>query len=516
MLSINSNKQCNHFYPGPIINHNTPSYKTHTIFNPTATSFMKKTNRLTGLLRYAYTNKKIFTLIVMVLPAFIILTVINLYTARTTAAIRAFISGEAEFSRSQKDAFLYLSNYIVMEDEHFYALFQQEIAVPKGDNMAMITYARKGPLSEIRKGFLQGRNNPQDLERITWLYKNFNGIPFMHSSIKTWEESIPFINEADSIGVIVHKKIQEKSFAANQKQALIIRINTLTTTLTLKERRFSAMLATAMRNIDDWLFWINFFSITIILGLLVGYAVVMINRLSQYSNALQANNIELTNINKDLDTFVYSASHDLRSPIASLKGLVNLSLMEEEPLTAKQYLQHMNGMIDRLDNFIKEILDFFRNRRTTITTEKISLHKLIDEALLLVSFMQHDTIEVVKDLAIDEMYTDEFRMKVVLNNLISNAYKYSDINKPAKYIKISSRRVNDQNVITIEDNGIGIKPEDLGRVFDMFYAGRKTNRDTGLGLYIVKEIAQKLNGTVTVDSEVSKGSIFTLSLPVNK
>jgi len=474
---------------------------------------MKKTNRLPRLLRHAYTNKKAFALIVMVLPAFVILTVINFYTARTTAAIRAFISGEAEFSRSQKDAFLYLSNYIVMEDEHFYALFQQEIAVPKGDNLAMITYAKKGSLDEVRKGFLQGRNNPEDLERITWLYKNFSGIPFMHASIKTWEESIPFINEADSIGAMVHKKIQEKSLTPGEKQIIINRINTLTTTLSVKERQFSAMLATAMRNIDNYLFWVNFFSITIILGLLVGYAVVMINRLSQYSNALQTNNKELTSINKDLDTFVYSASHDLRSPIASLKGLVNLSLMEEEPLTAKQYIQHMNGIIDRLDSFIKEILDFFKNRRTAITTGKVSLHKLVDDALLLVSFMQHDAIEVVKELAVDEMYTDELRMKIVLNNLISNAYKYSDLTKAAKYIKITSRCVNNWYIITIEDNGIGIKPEDAGRVFDMFYAGRKTNRDTGLGLYIVKEITQKLHGTVTVTSVPKEGSTFTINLP---
>lgn len=474
---------------------------------------MQKTNGLPGLLPRAYTNQKTFTLIVLVLLAFAILIVINFYTARTTSAIRAFISGESEFSKSQKDAFLYLSNYILTEDEHFYSLFQEEIAVPKGDNIAMITYQNNGPVEEVKKGFLLGRNNPEDFDQMLWLYKNFNSISFMRVPIGIWEESMPFINEADTIGATVHKKILEKNFAPGDKQSTINRINTITATLSAKERRFSTMLTSTIRRIDSYLFWINFCSVAIILGLLVSYAVVMMHKLSQYSTALQKNNEELTALNKELDTFVYSASHDLRSPIASLKGLITLSLAEDEPITARQYLQHMNGVIDRLDNFIKEILDFFRNRRTTITAEKISLQKLIDDALMLVNLVQHNAIRIVKQLDVDEMYGDELRIKIILNNLISNAVKYSDINKDDRFIKITSKRINNRCIINVEDNGIGIKPGDTGRIFDMFFAGRNTNHDTGLGLYIVKEITQKLHGTVTVTSEHNKGSIFTLDLP---
>jgi len=463
---------------------------------------------------YPYTKRKTTGLFVLVIFASLSLIVVNFYTLRITSAIRAYISGESEYSKSQKDAFLHLSNYTRSWDENYWALFVKEMAVPRGDHLARVALALNSTDESIKKGFLMGGNNPVDFDDMIWLYKKFHTLSFMQKAIKAWEEAGPLINEADSLSSQIHAQIEKSNFTPALQQAYLNSINIITAELSKKERIFANVLGNTARTINNYLFWINVFCIVLILGSLVSYAIIMINRLSKVADELERNNIELTNLNRELDTFVYSASHDLRSPIASLRGLIDVTINEEDPDVTISYLELMNNITESLDFFIIQILDFFKNKRTTINTEKLSLQKLADDAITLVRFMPVAcNINITKEINADVLYSDELRMKMILNNLLSNAIKYNDPHKEKRYIKIRTKNVDNRCIIEVEDNGIGIKKEHHQHIFDMFFAMKKTKGSTGLGLYIVKETVQKLHGDIKVVSEINAGSTFIISLP---
>jgi signal transduction histidine kinase len=104
-------------------------------------------------------------------------------------------------------------------------------------------------------------------------------------------------------------------------------------------------------------------------------------------------------------------------------------------------------------------------------------------------------------------------LKIILNNLVSNAIKYSDHSKKNRIVTIRTSQENGSVLLQVEDNGIGIKKEDHGKIFEMFYAGGANNKSSGLGLFITHETVQMLNGRITVDSNPGQGSTFTVTLP---
>jgi signal transduction histidine kinase len=104
-------------------------------------------------------------------------------------------------------------------------------------------------------------------------------------------------------------------------------------------------------------------------------------------------------------------------------------------------------------------------------------------------------------------------MKVVFNNLISNAVKYADFNKPEQWIKVKSYRKDQACIIEIEDNGLGIKPEQKGSIFNKYFKSGINKKSMGLGLYFTKQAIEEMNGTIAVTSIFGKGTSFIVSLP---
>jgi signal transduction histidine kinase len=111
--------------------------------------------------------------------------------------------------------------------------------------------------------------------------------------------------------------------------------------------------------------------------------------------------------------------------------------------------------------------------------------------------------------------TDPGRLKLVLQNLINNAIKYSDPEKKKKIVNIDVKEGNDVIQIQITDNGIGIDPESIPKIFSMYYRATEKSKGSGLGLFIVKEAIHKIQGKVTVESALNLGSTFTIELPLH-
>lgn len=225
-------------------------------------------------------------------------------------------------------------------------------------------------------------------------------------------------------------------------------------------------------------------------------------------------NIQLAKTNEELDRFVYSASHDMRAPLSSLLGLINISEKTNKIEELHAYLEMMRGRIKTMEGFIKEVTDYSRNTRLDLVLEKIDLKEVIQETAQNLSDM---TGRVRLEYNLPEkiiLLTDISRLKVILNNLISNAYKYHQLDQADPYISFSANRNHDRIVITVTDNGSGIEPDYHQKVFDMFFRASIKSEGSGLGLYIVKETLQKMGGTIWVESIPGKGSTFTFAIPV--
>ncbi len=231
---------------------------------------------------------------------------------------------------------------------------------------------------------------------------------------------------------------------------------------------------------------------------------------------LRKKNEELEHTNKELDRFVYSASHDLSAPLKSILGLVNITKLEPRESDQQFHLNLIETSVKKLDLFINEILDYSRNKRLEVHAEAVHLKELCDEILSNLSYidgfqnMRFDLAELngVK------IIVDKLRLKIILNNILSNGIKFQKPQWDEKpFLRIISQKEKSNLKIIIEDNGEGIKAEMREKIFDMFFRGSTSSRGSGLGLYIAREAAEKIGGKIKVDSEYGKGSTFVIEIP---
>ena len=229
---------------------------------------------------------------------------------------------------------------------------------------------------------------------------------------------------------------------------------------------------------------------------------------------VEEKNKELHKLNEELDSFVYSVSHDLRAPLSSILGLISISKIEKDRANLPIYLEKIEISVNKLDNFIKEIISYSRNVRLKVEVEELDLRVLIEEVFEALAYMDPDNhIETsIESSGKSMIHSDKTRLLVILNNIISNGFRYYKSYINDSFIKVKIITTNTRAVISIEDNGIGIKPERLNKIFDMFYRGTDSGNGSGLGLYIAQESVAKLEGTITVESEYERGTTFTVTI----
>ncbi len=235
-------------------------------------------------------------------------------------------------------------------------------------------------------------------------------------------------------------------------------------------------------------------------------------------NATERRKIEtqLKDLNLELDSFVYKASHDLRAPLASLSGLISLT-ESDFPLGARENFDMMKSSVHKLDKFIKQLAHYSRNNNTEADYSEIDFQSLIEEVINTYKYLDNaDKIHFEIIIKAEKVIiSDAFRLKVILSNLISNAIKYHRVKQEFPFIKIKVEANDAAFVIVIEDNGIGINKHYIDKIFNMFTRATDYSDGSGLGLYIVKKALEKLNGEIKVSSKEGKGSIFEVITPNN-
>lgn len=240
------------------------------------------------------------------------------------------------------------------------------------------------------------------------------------------------------------------------------------------------------------------------------------NRQAQ-EEVLRQQNEQLIKINKELDSFVYSVSHDLRSPLSSILGLVNIAKLEgfKNPDMLTIYFEMIERSITKLDETIKEILNYSRNARGELNIEEVDLDSMIQNAFSQMQYLPgyHGTLKEVNVQSHTALYSDAYRLSVIMLNLISNSLKYGDDTKDQKHIQVSATITPANCILQVGDNGIGIHPDYIDNVFNMFYRATDRSQGAGLGLYIVKEMVEKLAGTISITSVLGQGTVITISIP---
>ncbi len=224
---------------------------------------------------------------------------------------------------------------------------------------------------------------------------------------------------------------------------------------------------------------------------------------------------ELKKLNNELDKFVYHSSHDLRSPLKSLLGLINILRKENDAKGRENCMNMMEKSIYRLEKLVNDLLMLSRNNRIENTYEETDLGNEINDTLSDFSHMKgFEGLKIDQEINQSVPFiTDVTRLKIILSNLLSNSIKYRSFHRDQSFIKISANVDKDKTKINIEDNGIGISQSKQDNVFDMFYRASESSEGSGLGLYIVKNVVEKMKGSISMQSEEQKGTKFLIELP---
>jgi two-component system sensor histidine kinase/response regulator len=229
---------------------------------------------------------------------------------------------------------------------------------------------------------------------------------------------------------------------------------------------------------------------------------------------LREQNIQLQKAYEELDKFVYSASHDLRAPLASILGIIKVA-KSEDVSKMPEYVDMIDHTVNRMDAFVQNIIKYYRSNRLDVEINHINFENIVNEILFEIdSHLKGTHIQFLKNIN-EPVYirSDESRIRIILNNILLNAIKFHDENNSQKSINIRVVTNLDGSIIEIEDNGIGIAPEHQDKVFDMFFRGVHKNSGSGVGLYVAKEALKRINGSIQLESTPGVGSKFIVQIP---
>jgi len=229
---------------------------------------------------------------------------------------------------------------------------------------------------------------------------------------------------------------------------------------------------------------------------------------------LKSKNTELQKANDALTRLVYSASHEMRAPLTNILGIVKVSRIENDITQLKEYFDLVETSVLQLDEFIKNLIGYYKNTRVENDYRELQMEKLINDTIKSFQFIDGASainykVNIVQN---EKFVSDETRLKMIIMNLISNAIKFQKNDGSAAEIVIDILVENNQADIKISDNGIGMSAKEQEKIFGMFNKSTHPRSGSGIGLFIVKEAVEKLDGKIYLNSVKGKGTNFEIIL----
>lgn len=272
---------------------------------------------------------------------------------------------------------------------------------------------------------------------------------------------------------------------------------------------------------DGTVFWANVV-ITPIYNkdLLIGFSKITRDVTNKVKNEeLMRKNKMLLKINTDLDNFIYTASHDLKAPIANLEGLIFLlskriqgRLSDEE----QKILNMMKQSIEKLRRTIDDLKEITKAQKgLDDKMEEISITSVLEEVKSdIENMIQEADAQFIESLEVTKIRFAKANLRTILYNLISNAVKYRSPDRPLNIV-IKTYALDSEIALSISDNGLGLSENQQSKLFMMFKRFHSNTEGTGIGLYIIKRIVENAGGHIEAQSELDKGTTFTIFFPVN-
>lgn len=239
------------------------------------------------------------------------------------------------------------------------------------------------------------------------------------------------------------------------------------------------------------------------------------NRFYMANSMISIKNSELQKAYDELDKFAYSVTHDIRAPLLSILGAIDVAQYIDDVAEIKDMLKMMEGSVRNLDNYIQNIHDYYNLKRGALQIEQINFEDVLKEQgdLFQLTSKVND-IRFVSKVAQNETFrSDKTCINIVLNNLLSNAFKYQNKQNSDKLVEAAIEVKSGVATVNIKDNGIGIHENHVAEIFNMFYRATTEEVGSGFGLYNVKDALLKLNGDIKVETKLGEGSNFQITIP---
>jgi signal transduction histidine kinase len=232
---------------------------------------------------------------------------------------------------------------------------------------------------------------------------------------------------------------------------------------------------------------------------------------------LEKANDSLRKVNEELDNFIYKTSHDIRGPLASLKGMCNVALLDVQDEIALGYLKKLDITAEKLNSILTRLLIVNQINNSTIGSERIDFDTIVSEVLLMErkrGLPARMKIHVNINDRIEYNSDKEF-IRIILENLIDNAIKFcNNSGDVVPFVQISICLEGGNITLKVVDNGIGVRESDPEKLFQIFSRGSERSETGGIGLYITKTASEKLGGTVTLNTTAEGYTEFLVKLPL--
>lgn len=239
-------------------------------------------------------------------------------------------------------------------------------------------------------------------------------------------------------------------------------------------------------------------------------------KIQQRTSKLSSAYMTLLDFNKELDNYIYRASHDIAGPLARFAGLCNIALIESQDASSQTYFKLLKDEAENLRYILTNLIRENEIKYRRLHLVEIDFHSLIKEVLesmhSVAGYQEVQiNVQVAKNLHFEN---DPLLLRFIFFYLLHNAILYRIDNQARQAeVNISIISILEGVRITIADNGIGISEEIQGKVFERFFRGTSKSKGNGMGLYLAKAAVHQLNGSIRLESELNIGTTFEIFLP---
>lgn len=476
-------------------------------------------------------------------------------------AVRALVSGESIWSKSQKNSVIALLHYRQTSDPVFYDSFKNQIKVIKGDQKARLALLKKTPdYEQATQGLLEGQTHPDDIQVQMDLIVRFQKDPHVSKALRIWAEGDVLIAKLEALAAQLEQQITSKKSTAEIEDT-ISNIYMINDQLSVLENKFSDALGEGARWVEKVLLLTLLLAVFLVESTGITLTVFLARHLTKtirelnkaadrigqgdYSIAVPVESNDelgklawsLNKMSQDLEhsierrihaeqssqtksQFLANMSHEIRTPLNAILGFTEL--LKDDNLSSEERQKYLN-IIERtgenLSTLINDILDLSKVEagHMDLIKKEFSLPLLISEIKdLIENLASKKHLRVIFESSENlpqTIYSDPLRLRQVLMNLLNNAVKFTEYG----FIKLSCQKEDDKLMFTIQDSGIGIKPQERELLFKPFSqidsSLSRKHEGTGLGLVLSKRLTELLGGSISLEKSTQQGSTFVVTVP---